>query len=265
MAETTVDGLRIHYEDMGRGEPALLMTPAWCMSHSGLGPLPARSAAHRRVLTLDWRGHGQSDQPSGDFGAKDLMQDCLAVIQASGVERFIPVTLHHSGWVGIELRRHLGDRVPRLVHLDWVVLPPPPFYMDLVHGLASPDRWQQARDQLLGIFLQNDIHNPDFTRMVQEEMRSYSGEMWMRSGREIGASYAQWDSPVRALASLTPPPPTLHIYGQPDDPGYLAGQQAFARENPWFHVHKVEALSPFAVFEMPDALAATIEAFVTQR
>ena len=207
MAQTTVDGLRIHYEDMGRGEPALLMTPAWCMSHSGLAQLPARSAAHRRVLTLDWRGHGQSDQPAGDFGAKDLMQDCLAVIQASGVERFIPVTLHHSGWVGIELRRHLGDRVPRLVHLDWVVLPPPPFYMDLLHGLASPDRWQQARDQLLGIFLQNDIHNPDFTRMVQEEMRSYSGEMWMRSGREIGASFAQWDSPLRALASLTPPPP----------------------------------------------------------
>jgi pimeloyl-ACP methyl ester carboxylesterase len=265
MAQANADGLKIHYEDMGRGEPALLMTPAWCMSHAGLGSLPARASANRRVLTLDWRGQGQSDKPSGDFGAAELVKDCLGMIEAAGVDRFIPVTLHHSGWVGIELRRQLGDRIPKVVYLDWVVLPPPPFYLDLVRGLAAPDGWQQARDQLLGLFLQNDIHNPDYTRMVQEEMRSYSGEMWMRSGREIGASFARWGSPVAALAALTPPPQTLHIYGQPDDPGYLAGQQAFAAENPWFHVHKVEALSPFAAFEMPDALAAIIEAFVTGR
>jgi pimeloyl-ACP methyl ester carboxylesterase len=259
MAYAKADGLRIYYEEMGEGEPALLMMPAWCVSHSGLADLPRHCSARRRVLTLDWRGHGQSDKPTGDFGAKELLEDCLAVVEASGIGEVVPVTLHHSGWVGIELRRHLGERVPAVAHLDWVVLPPPPSYMEIVRGLASPDRWQQARDQLLGIFLQNDIHNPTFTRMVKEEMTSYSGEMWMRSGREIGAGYDRWGSPLQALASLDPPVPTLHIYGQPEDPGYLAGQQEFARKNSWFQVLQVPARSPFAVFELPEAIAVAIE------
>jgi pimeloyl-ACP methyl ester carboxylesterase len=262
MPQATVDGLRIYYEDAGVGEPALLLMPAWCMSHSGLARLPERCSAYRRTLTLDWRGHGRSDKPTGDFGANELAADCLAVANAAGVKQFVPVTLHHSGWAGIELRRQFPDRIPRLVHLDWVVLPPPPFYMDLVAGLAAPDRWQQARDALLGIFASANLHDYDYEHMVKEEMAGYSSEMWMRSGREIGASFAKWGSPLQALSSLNPPAQTLHIYGQPEDPGYLAAQEAFAKDHPWYHVLKVSARSVYATFEIPDYLAAAIDKFV---
>ena len=259
---TTRDGLRLYYEDLGEGEPALLMTAAWCMSHTGHGFLPEHAAKSRRVLAPDWRGHGQSDKPQGDFGAKELIDDCEDLLKAAGVKRFVPVTLHHSGWVGVELRRRHPDHVPALVHLDWVVLPPPPPYMDLVKGLADPNGWKSASQALLNIFMANDPHIPAYTRLVREEMASYGADMWMRSGREIGASYAQWGSPLQALASLNPPCPTLHIYGQPDDPDFLAGQEAFARDHPWFAVKKVNARTPYAGFEMPDELAAAIESFL---
>src|SRR6202042_3212516 len=108
---------------------------------------------------------------------------------------------------------------------------------------AAPDRWQQARDALLGIFASAGLHDYDYEHMVKDEMAGYSGEMWMRSGREIGASFAKWGSPLQALSSLNPPAETLHIYGQPEDPGYLAGQEAFAKDHPWFHVLKVSARS----------------------
>jgi pimeloyl-ACP methyl ester carboxylesterase len=262
MREANSGGVGIRYEDLGQGEPALLMMPAWCMSHAGFGRLPATLSAKRRVLALDWRGHGQSDAPARDFGWEGLVEDALAVIEASGARQVVPVTLSHAGWAGVELRRRLGEqRVPKLVHLDWVVLPPPPFYMEIVNNLAIPDRWQATRDQLFGMWLEG-TNDPELTRFVRDEMGGYSAEMWLRSGREIGRCYAAGEYPLNALAALTPPAPTLHLYAQPDLPGYLEGQEAFQAENPWFHVKKLKARSHFPTFEVPDEMAADIERFV---
>jgi hypothetical protein len=52
------------------------------------------------------------------------------------------------------------------------------------------------------------------------------------------------------------------MYAQPDMPGYLEGQQAFAAENPWFRVEKLQAHSHFPTFEVADQIAAKIENFV---
>lgn len=261
MAQAMSNGVKISYEDLGQGEPALLLMPAWCMSRAGFSQLPMRCATSRRVLALDWRGHGQSESPPADFKARDLVEDALAVIEASGAQQVIPVTLSHAGWVGIEVRRSLAERIPKLVHLDWVVLPPPPQYMDLVKALFTPSGWQQARDQLFEIWLEG-MDNPELIHFVRKEMGAYSAEMWMRSGREIASGYATGGYPLQALATLNPPVPVLHLYAQPDDPDYLTAQKSFAADHPWFNVHKLKAKSHFPTFEVPDEMAATIEKFV---
>jgi pimeloyl-ACP methyl ester carboxylesterase len=106
------------------------------------------------------------------------------------------------------------------------------------------------------------VDEPDVIRFVREEMGGYSGEMWMRSGREIGGGYAKAGSPLNELETLNPPLPVLHIYAQPDDPGYLNAQQSFAAEHPWFHVQKLQAHGHFPTFEAPGPIASAIEAFV---
>lgn len=69
MPEVKSHGTLISYDDQGRGEPALLFMPGWCGSRSVFDQLAARCAARWRTLALDWRGHGQSEAPTGDFGA----------------------------------------------------------------------------------------------------------------------------------------------------------------------------------------------------
>jgi pimeloyl-ACP methyl ester carboxylesterase len=262
MVQAIANGLRINYEDLGHGEPALLLMSAWCMSHAGFAQLPIKCAKNRRVLALDWRGHGQSESPIDDFGADDLLEDALAVIKASGVQQVIPVTLSHSGWIAVELRRKLGERIPKLVHLDWLVLPAPPAYMEFMKGLTTPDKWQQTRDQLFKIWLQ-DVDNTDVIDFIQGEMGSYSSETWMRSGREISASYVKWGSPLEALNSLDPHVPVLHLYAQPKDPEFLTAQKSFANSHSWFHVKNLEAKSHFPTFEVPDNIASEIENFIS--
>lgn len=258
----TADGLHISYDDLGHGEPALLMMPGWCGSRQVFNQLAEECSRYRRTLVLDWRGHGDSDNPVNDFGANELVEDALAVIEASGANQIIPVTLSHAGFVAIELRRRLMERIPKLVLLDWIVLDPPPPFLGALQGLQSPTDWRQTRDALFGMWL-HGLEIPALTSYVHDDMGSFDGSMWARAGREISAAYAAAGNPLAELARLDTPLPVLHMYAQPEDPGYLAAQQSLSAAYPWFHVQKLQASSHFPMLEIPKDMAALIEQFVS--
>ena len=260
MPNTYATGLRLQYDDAGRGEPALLCLPGWCGSRAVFGPLVSRCSHHRRTLAVDWRGRGGSEVTSADFGSGDLVDDALAVIGASGVHQVIPVALAHAGWVAIELRRRLGDRVPKLVLLDWIITEPPPPFVEVLNGLQSPERWLQTRETLFAMWL-TGVSSASVTAYVRDDMATYGFDMWARAAREISAAYAQAGSPLAALAALDPPASVLHLFAQPDDPAYLAAQERFTGAHPWFTARKLEAHSHFPILEVPDPVAAAIERF----
>jgi len=261
MPEPCSNGVRIRYDDRGEGGPALLFLPGWCASRKVFADLPRQAAVRRRVLALDWRGHGESEAAPAPFGSADLVADAIAVIEASGARSVVPVALSHAGWIAIELRRRLGDRIAKLVLIDWLVQQAPPPFLRVLDALQSADRWLVARDLLFSIWLRS-VEDDALKGFLPSDMGAYGFEMWARAGREIGASYRRWESPLAALAGLEAPLPVLHLYAQPDEPEYLAAQRSFADRHPWYAVHRLEARSHFPMFEVPREMAARIENFV---
>ena len=136
MPHATVDGIRVGYDDVGTGEPALLFTTGWCSSRERWRRVAALCSAHRRVLNTEWRGHGDSDPAPADFGLEEMVADVLAVADGAGVEQFVPCAASHSGFVAIELRAAHPERVPTLVHVDWYVIPPPAPYRAVLEQLT---------------------------------------------------------------------------------------------------------------------------------
>jgi pimeloyl-ACP methyl ester carboxylesterase len=255
-----VDGVRIAYDDLGAGEPVLLFLTGWCSSRARWRHVAARCAERRRVLSCEWRGHGESDPAPGDFGLEEMVADALAVADGAGVERFVPCAASHSGFVAIELRRRHPERVPMLVHCDWYVVPPPPPYRAVLEQLTTEDGWPAARDRLFEIW-RGGRDLPDVEEALAV-MNRHDADMWMRSGREIAGGYARVESPTAAWATLVPPVPVLHVYGQPRDPAFLEAQEAYAAEHPWFGVRQTPGATHFAMLETPDEVATAIESFV---
>jgi pimeloyl-ACP methyl ester carboxylesterase len=239
----------------------LLLLTGWCSSKERWSAAARLLAARHRVLSAEWRGHGSSTRACGDFGLDEMIEDALAVADAAGAERFVPCAASHAGFVAIELRRRFPERVPMLVHVDWYVIPPPPPYRDVLELLTSPDAWPAARDRLIEIW-RAGLERPEIDAALAV-MHEQGGDMWMRSGREIMAGYGRVGSPVEAWAALDPPVPVLHAYGQPADPAFLAAQEAFASEHPWFTVRKLPGISHFAMIETPELVATAIEEFVS--
>ena len=253
-------GVRIQYNDFSRGSPALLCLPGWCENKTAFSRLTHSAARSHRVIALDWRGHGKSASAGGDFGNDELVEDALSVIRSTGVGTVLPVAVSHAGWIALELRRRLGERVQRIVLLDWILSDPPPSFLTVLDALQDRERWLETRGQLFRIWLAG-CDEPHVARHIREEMGSYGFEMWARAAREIRRAYSSAGNPLRAFSAMADAVPTLHLYSQPRDPAILQAQQEFARSHPWFQVRRLEGQSHFPALESPEAVVAAILEF----
>lgn len=251
------------YDDHGDGDVTFFFLPGWCGPRTYFEALADRLSARHRTLTIDWRGHGESKPATGDFGVGDLVDDAMSIIEESGARNVVPVAAAHAGWVAIELRRRVGaDLVPGIVFLDWMVLGAPEPFLGALAGMADRATTRAAVDGLTGMWLA-DIELPALSTYVRA-MAESDDEMWARAAREIAAQFERNGVPLENVAKLKPAPPTLHLYAQPGDPAFLEAQQAFAAAHPWFQVEKLDAVSHFPVFEVPDAIAAHLARFVAR-
>ena len=106
------DGVQLHYEVYGSGEPTILLLPTWSIIHSRHWKMQIPYLArHCRVVTFDGRGNGRSDRPEAGYDEREFAADALAVMDATGTERAVIVSLslgaqralllaaeHPTGW-----------------------------------------------------------------------------------------------------------------------------------------------------------------------
>jgi pimeloyl-ACP methyl ester carboxylesterase len=258
---TTLQTAASPYDDLGIGDPALLMLPGWCGDRSVFTTTATQLAAERRVVVADLRGHGGLAHQTDDFDTARQVDDLVAIIDDLALESVVPVALSHAGWMAIELRRRLGaQRVPGIVLVDWMVLGTPPGFTDALAGLQDPTAWRHVRGALFDMWTSGvgarSVH--DYVASMGE----YGFGHWSRAGREIAGAFAREGTPLDALGRLAEPCPTLHLYAQPADAGYLAAQQEAAARIGWFSVARLDACSHFPMLEVPGAVAGHVREFV---
>jgi pimeloyl-ACP methyl ester carboxylesterase len=258
--ETLEGEISLTYEARGISNCGLLLLPGWCESRAVFAPLIGQLESQWRILSADLPGHGASPLPAREFGLDDIAAAAIEAIGQSGLERVIPVTHSHAGWVAIELRRRLGRRIPGLALLDWQVLDPPAAFVDTLRGLQDPERWRDSSEQLFATWLDGSA-SLSVARHVVRDLAMCEPSMWARAAREIERAYRLWGNPLKALAALEPGVPTVHIYAQPGDDGYLRAQQEFARSHAWFMARRVAARTHFPMLEVPEQVASAIRDF----
>jgi pimeloyl-ACP methyl ester carboxylesterase len=186
------DGTRIYYDDRGTGEPTILCLPGWCVHHTIYAPLAERLSADHRVLAVDWRGHGDSQQSDGDFGYPEMVADVIAVIEDSGANTVITIAQAHGGWVAVELRRRLGERVPKMIFISWNPIitaknPLAPQSLREAQALQTPTLWQALQDearwrvavkQLVSMWV-GSAPTSEATQ-IWDETGTHGYEMWSR-------------------------------------------------------------------------------------
>lgn len=249
------------YDQAGTGDAVLLLS-GWCQDHRLFKHLAPELARSHRTIRLDWRGHGLYRVHDGDFGVEDQIADVTAFLDALGIERVVPVSTSHGGWANIGLTDRLGPaRIPQSVVIDWIQVTPNADFHHAIAEIQDPALWEKGRRDLFDYWI-GDTGIRDIVDHVNTEMAGYDFDMWARSGREIERAYARWRNPMQRMAAMEQPRPVMHVFSQPFEDKYLAAQQAFAADHPWFQPVKLAGTTHFPTLEQPAAVAAQIRSFM---
>jgi len=112
------DGVKVYYEVYGAGEPTVLLLPTWSIVHSRHWKMQIPYLArHCRVVTFDGRGNGRSDRPGSGYDEHDFASDALAVMDATGTERAVLVSLSLGAQRGLLLAAEHPERVDGAVFI----------------------------------------------------------------------------------------------------------------------------------------------------
>jgi pimeloyl-ACP methyl ester carboxylesterase/predicted glycosyltransferase len=149
------DGVGIHYEIYGTGDPTLLLIPPSPITHSRIwkGLIP-NLARHYRVVTFDGRGNGKSGRPVDpvQHTTDANLADIVAVLDATETPSAVLVALCHANWWAVALAAAHPDRVGGLVAIEPGV---PHLGTTQPHWQESDRHWEEIIDDPAGWQLNN--------------------------------------------------------------------------------------------------------------
>jgi pimeloyl-ACP methyl ester carboxylesterase/predicted glycosyltransferase len=176
------DGVKLHYEVYGDGEPTVLLLPTWSIMHSRHWKMQIPYLArHCRVLTFDGRGNGRSDRPTEPeaYRSAEFTADALAVMDATGTERAVLVALSLGATWALELGALHPERVAGIVFVA-PGLPLGQSAARLAHSFTEPlgttegwskfnqHFWREHYREFLEFFFSQMFTEPHSTKPIED-------------------------------------------------------------------------------------------------
>ena len=200
-----VQAVRIHCEERGSGELALVFLHYWGGSSRTWKHVIEPLAAAYHTITVDHRGWGESDAPKVGYTLADLADDAIGVIERLDVARYVLVG--HS--MGGKVAQLLASRRPKgLIGLALVnsaapsplALPAPAREM-MVAAYSTRDSVEQTIDQVLTAKALSAADREqvitDSLSGAPEAKRAWPASM---SQEDISAEVAAIDVPILVIA-----------------------------------------------------------------
>jgi pimeloyl-ACP methyl ester carboxylesterase len=116
--EIVRDGVPIHFEQYGHGQPVILLLPTWSLLHSRHWKLQIPCLArHFTVVCFDGRGNGRSGRPSDatSYADDEFVAVAVAVMGATGSARAVLVGVSLGAVWALRLAAERRERVLGMV------------------------------------------------------------------------------------------------------------------------------------------------------
>jgi len=122
-------GQRIHWQEFGSGDRAILLLPTWSIVHSDFWRHQVLYFSSRyRMITYDGLGNGASDRPTDPsfYGDYDFADDAVAVLDATGTQKAAIVSVSAGALWALALAGRHPERVSAAVFVGASVPLAPP-------------------------------------------------------------------------------------------------------------------------------------------
>jgi pimeloyl-ACP methyl ester carboxylesterase len=253
MATLVHQGIKLAYEDRGTGRPAFVFVHGWTCDRSFFALQAEHFARRHRVVSVDLRGHGESDKPQGQYPITAYADDIAYMIEQLGLDKVIAVGHSMGGITVLQLAAAYPDCVAAIVMVDPAPLVFPPELRAGVEAMAAAIEAgnQEPRRQ----FIANRLFLPTSDRRLVEDvlavMMAAPGHVAASAMRGILAFDGQ------AAAALCKVPALYLAAAPPLNPPHLISQWLPTVVHGW-----TVGAGHFNQLEVPDQVNAMIEGFL---
>jgi pimeloyl-ACP methyl ester carboxylesterase len=120
----TLDGIRVHYKSLGKGETAMVFIHGWtCNLTFWREQIPAFEGKIRMIL-IDLPGHGESDKPMTDYTMDLFARAVDAVLKDAGVTKAVLIGHSMGTPVARQYYRLFPKKTVAIVVVDGPLRPP---------------------------------------------------------------------------------------------------------------------------------------------
>jgi pimeloyl-ACP methyl ester carboxylesterase len=225
----------------------------WTCDRSFFAPQADHFAPRHRVVSVDMRGHGESDKPTGEYPLAAYADDLAFLIEHLGLGR--PVAVGHSmgGITVLQLAAAHPERVSAIVMVDPAPFVFPPELRAGIEGLvAAVEAGNQAPRRE---FIEQRLFLPTSDRKLVERVLA----VMMAAPAHVAASAMKgilaFDGAAAAARCKVP---ALHLAGTPPlNPPHLMSQWLPTVVN-----GVTVGAGHFNQLEVPDQVNSMIEGFL---
>ena len=116
------NGTKLAFEDRGAGRPAFVFVHGTSCDRSFFAPQAEHFARQHRVVSVDLRGHGESDKPSGPYPIAAYADDLAFLIEQQGLGKVVAVGHSMGGMIVLQLAAAHPNCVAAIVMVDSTVV-----------------------------------------------------------------------------------------------------------------------------------------------
>jgi pimeloyl-ACP methyl ester carboxylesterase len=115
MPKVNIDGFEMYYEISGEGTPLVMIMGLGANSEWWNEEIINRLNDSFKVMILDNRGTGRSDDPGVEFSIKDLAEDVINLMDKVNIPKAHILGISMGGMIAQELALNFPEKVIKLV------------------------------------------------------------------------------------------------------------------------------------------------------
>lgn len=257
---TQVNGITLAYNDRGSGLP-IVFCHAFPLNRTMWAEQEKAFSSQFRVVTIDLRGHGESDAPLWRYTLDQAADDVIGVLDHLSIREAVFVGLSMGGYILFALYRKYADRVKGLVLAD-------------TRAQADTEEGKQARFQMAQAAYQKgppamaDIMIPKLLSpaTIQTKPELVRHVRAMIEGNQISGiagdlmAMAERPDSVTLLKHITCP--TQIIVGELDLPTPPSDAKLMADQIPNARLTIIPAAAHLSNLEKPDIFNDAVREFI---
>jgi 3-oxoadipate enol-lactonase len=260
--KATINGITIAYDDQGSGLP-LVFLHAFPLNRRMWRDQAEALSSTFRVVTIDLRGHGESDAPLWRYTLDQAAEDIRALLDHLSIRGAVFVGLSMGGYICFAFHRRYADRMKGLILADTKAQADTPDGRDSRFQMAQV-AYRQGPGAIADMMIPR-LLAPATVQRRPELVRSVRA---MIEGNEVSGiagdlmAMAERPDSTPLLAGIRCP--TQIIVGELDQPTPPADAQLLADRIPGASLAVIPEAAHLSNLEQPDRFNRIVDSFASR-